>query len=61
MIDNALNFEDHINYISGKTDQKNVLWKVRKCLTEKLALTLYNSLVAPQFDYCGVDYITAMK
>ena len=62
MMDEALTFESHINYICKKANQKNgVLRKIRKYLTQKLCLMLYKSLVIPHFDYVDVIYMTATK
>ena len=48
-LDETLNFEFHLEKLYNKTCSKvGVLRKVRDCLDQKLALTLYKSLIIPQ-------------
>ena len=39
----------------------NLLTKIRKYLTEKVALKIYKSMILPYFDYGDVVYNTANK
>ena len=61
-LDEVLNFEYHTDKVYSKSCSKvGVIRKVRHCLTQKLALTLYKSLVLPHIDYCDVVYMSATK
>ena len=62
VMDEHLSFEMHIDKLYNKTYSKiGVIKKVRNCLDNKLALTLYKSLVLPHIDYCDVVYVSATK
>ena len=53
MIDQNLNFSDHIQYIKGKMARGiGILYKCRRLLHEKTMITLYYSFVYPYFTYC---------
>ena len=62
ILDEGLNFEAHIDKLYNKTCSKvGVIKKVRNCLDNKLALTLYKRLVLPHIDYCDVVYMSATR
>ena len=53
LLDNHLNFQDHIKAVKGKVDMKTgLLWRIRTFISQDLALQLYKSLIAPHFAYC---------
>ncbi len=57
ILDEELNFNDHINYIHTKaTNKLGILRKSRDFLDRKTSLLLYQSLVLPHFDYCDTTY-----
>ena len=61
-LDETLNFEYHLEKLYNKTfSEVGVLCKVRDCLDQKLALTLYKSLIIPHLDYCNTTYVCANK
>ena len=58
MLDNNLNFTDHVEYLGKKATQKlGAIAKVRKCIGRSTTLTLYKSMVLPHFDYCDIVYM----
>ena len=53
MIDEYLDFKEHIQYIKGKISRGlGILFKCRRLFTQKTLLTLYNSFVYPYMNYC---------
>ena len=53
VIDQHLNFQQHINYIKSKISRAlGILYKARKIFGKQTLLTLYNSFVQPHFMYC---------
>lgn len=53
MIDQHLNFFDHIQYIKGKVSRGvGVLYKCRKYLKQSTLIALYYAFVYPYFTYC---------
>ena len=55
MIDNNLNWKEHINVISSKVSKCiGIIYKLNKILPYKTLLLLYKSLILPHFSYCHV-------
>ena len=53
MLDNKVNWKDHINYISGKVSHGiGMILKARRSLTKKAWMTLYYSFIYPYLTYC---------
>ncbi|XP_055388140.1 uncharacterized protein LOC129616511 [Condylostylus longicornis] len=53
-VDNKLKFDEHTDYIRGKISKKiGFLARIRKSVSEKCAVMLYNSLILPHIDYCS--------
>ncbi len=62
LLDESLNYQEHIDYVYTKSCQKlGAIRKCRNCLSNKLTLMLYKSLVAPLIDYCDIVYSNANK
>ena len=54
MIDNRLNWQHHINYISSEVAKSiGIIIKVRKVLDNKSLLSLYNAFIYPYLMYCN--------
>ena len=54
MLDNKVNWKDHINYISGKVSRGiGMILKARRYLTKKALMTLYYSFIYPYLTYCN--------
>ena len=54
MLDEKLNFNDHIDYTIRKAAQKfGVLCRINRYLTTEAKIDVYKSLIAPHFDYCA--------
>ena len=54
IIDNRLNWQHHINYISSKVAKGiGIIIKVRKVLDNKLLLSLYYAFIYPYLMYCN--------
>ena len=52
-----LTFNAHIDFLLNITSRKlGVLCEVHKCMNQLTALTLYKSVVLPDFDYCDIIY-----
>ncbi len=61
-LDENLTFDFHVNKVYNKVCQRlGAIRKVRNCLGQSLALTLYKSLVLPHYDYCDTIYMCADK
>ena len=57
MLDSTLSFNYHVNNVSKIVAYKiNLLSKVRRFLTEDVALKIYKSMILPYFDYGDVLY-----
>jgi hypothetical protein len=53
-IDNKLNFNKNVDYISKKIARKyGLLCRLNKKLTPACKITLYKSLISPHIDYCS--------
>ncbi len=62
MLDDTLNFEEHIDILYRKTCAKlGAIKKARACVNQQTALTLYRSIVLPHIDYVDVAYMVATK
>ena len=58
ILDDSLNFMEHVDYIYKKSCCKlGAIKKCRKYLNKNLTLILYKSLVAPHIDYCDIVYM----
>lgn len=54
MLDEKLNFNDHIDYTIRKAARKfGVLCRINRYLTTEAKIDVYKSLIAPHFDYCA--------
>ena len=54
MLDNKVNWKDHINYISGKVSRGiGMVLKARRYLAKKALMTLYYSFIYPYLTYCN--------
>ena len=52
VIDDKINFKNHINYITGKVAKHaGILYRIKNCLPQKTRLTYYNSYVLPYLNY----------
>lgn len=62
MLDEKLNFCEHINYSIKKAAQKfGVLCRVSRYLPFDAKVTLYKTIIAPHFDYCASIQFLASK
>ena len=56
-LDSTLSFNSHVKNVANMVSYKSILLcKIRKFLTEKVALKIYKSMVLPYFDYGDVIY-----
>ena len=56
-LDSALTLNYHVKSVAGMISHKAILLgKIRKFLTEKVALKMYKSMILPYFDYGDVIY-----
>lgn len=54
MLDGKLNFNEHIDYTIRKAARKfGVMCRISRSLTAEAKVNVYNSLIAPHFDYCA--------
>lgn len=54
MLDEKLNFNEHINYTIRKAARKfGVLCRINRFLTTDAKILIYKSIIAPHFDYCA--------
>ncbi len=61
-LDQHLTFQDHIDWVYRKSSMKlGAIRKIRKNLTQPIALSLYKSLVLPHLDYCDIVFDCASK
>ncbi len=61
-LDENLTFDHHVSKLYTKICQRlGAIRKVRNCLGQQLALSLYRSLVLPHYDYCSTIYMCANK
>ena len=57
ILDQFLDFKNHVDYIRGKVNQRTgFMWRIRTCISQKLARDLYISLIDPYFNYCAFIY-----
>ena len=66
IIDNKINWKDHISYIVGKVTRGiGTVIKARKYLQRQALLTLYYTFIYPYFIYCnhiwGATYISNLS
>ena len=55
IIDNKINWEDHIKYIAGKVSRGvGMMIKARQYLRKEALLTLYYAFIYPYFTYCNL-------
>ena len=55
IIDNKINWKDHIKYIAGKVSQGvGMMIKARQYLRKEGLLSLYHTLIYPYFTYCNL-------
>ena len=61
-LDSTLTFNYHVKSVANVVSYKiNLLAKIRKFLSEKVALKIYKSMILPYFDYGDVIYNTASQ
>lgn len=54
IIDEYLNFKEHVKYICKKINKKvNLLWRVGKCIDGCTRCRIYKTIITPHFEYCG--------
>lgn len=54
MLDEKLNFNEHINFTIRKAARKfGVLCRISRYLTTDAKILIYKSIIAPHFDYCA--------
>lgn len=54
MLDEKLNFNEHIDYTIRKAARKyGIMCRISRYLTSEAKIHVYNSLIAPHFDYCA--------
>ena len=66
VIDNKLNWKEHVSLISGKISRSiGVIIKAKHSLNKDALMTLYNSFIYPYLSYCnqvwGCTYSTTLK
>ena len=62
VLDSTLSFNCHVKAVSAMVTYKaNLLAKIRKFLTEAVALKIYKSMILPYFDYGDVVYNQASQ
>ena len=62
MIDNQLNFQDHIEYVKSKVAKRiGALYRSKKLLPLKYRKMFVNALMLPQFDYMDTIWCRAAK
>ena len=60
LLDSTLSYNCHVNnVVSTVTYKANLLAKIRKFMTNNVALKIYKSMILPYFDYGDVIYNTA--
>ena len=61
-LDNMLTMERHINKSVGKANKKLfMIYKLRKCLSNKTTALLYKQLVRPHLEYCNFLIDSSLK
>lgn len=54
IVDNKLSFNAHADFICSKISKKiNFLYRIRKRISTKCAINIYNSIILPHIDYCS--------
>ena len=62
MLDSTLSFNHHVSTVIKVVAYKvNLLSKIRRYLTENVALKIYKSMILPYFDYGDVIYDAAKQ
>ena len=62
MIDNLLNFQDHIDYVKSKIAKRiGALYRSKNLLPLKYRKMFVNALMLPQFDYLDIIWCRAAK
>ena len=62
ILDNRLNFADHIDRLVKKSRQRiGGIGRVRKYITKDIALILYKAMVVPLFDFGDIIYMFASQ
>ena len=62
MIDNQLNFQDHIDYVKSKIARRiGALYRSKKLLPLKYRKMFVNALMLPQFDYMDIIWCRGGK
>ena len=62
MIDNLLNFQDHIEYVKSKVAKRiGALYRSKNLLPLKYRKMFVNALMLPQFDYLDIIWCRAAK
>ena len=62
VLDSILSFNHHVSTVIKVVAYKiNLLSKIRRYLTESVALKIYKSMILPYFDYGDVIYDAANK
>ena len=62
VLDTTLSFNSQVNNVVKTVAYKaNVLAKIKRFLTDDVALLIYKSMIVPYFDYADVIYNTAKK
>ena len=54
IIDNKINWKDHVSYIAGKVSRGiGMMIKAKQYLQKEALVTLYYSFIYPYFTYCN--------
>lgn len=54
IIDNELNFKNHVNYLCKKISKKvNFFYRIRNQVSVMSAIKIYNTMIKPYFEYCS--------
>ena len=66
IIDNTINWKDHVSYIAGKVSRGfGMMIKAKQYLQKEALLTLYYSFIYPYFTYCnhiwGATYVSNLS
>jgi len=55
LIDEKLNWKEHVNYIKTKVSKGiGIICRVRNVLPHRILLMLYNTLIHPYLSYCNI-------
>jgi hypothetical protein len=62
MVDFLLNFNENVKYVSKKIAQKTgYLGRLKKCMSPWCLKIVYNTIVAPHFNYCATVLLDIKK